>query len=165
MASVSLAAVAHRHNSVTGKHDMDGWLLENTGVVAVPGMTNGVTLDAGSLGVVVGDGWQGMIKHEFGGWWRTTPFTNPTVFTIDVTVIASEWAMTGTDPEWGVKPLEALAFSGPGSGWWTQFGPVSQPDFYWSGNRNGIWKPEDGDKTFTYTFNLPGLGCIKCLSR
>jgi len=138
--------------------DMDGWLLENAGVVTVPGMANGATLGAGSLGVAVGDQWQGMIKREFGAWWQETPFTKWTTFTIDVTVIASEWAMTGTDPEWGVKPLEALAFSGPGSGWWMQFGPAVLPDFSGDGTRMGIWKPEDGDKTFTYTFNLKGLG-------
>lgn len=158
MASVSLAEVVPPVQLGSWEADMDGWLLENTGVVAVPGMTSGVTLGAGSLGVAVGDGWQGMIKREFGAWWQETPFTNPTVFTIDVTVIASEWAMTGMDPEWGVKPLEALAFSGPGSGWWTQFSPVSQPDFSGDGSRLGIWKPEDGDKTATYTFNLTGLG-------
>ena len=156
VASVSLAAAPGLIGS--WESDMDGWLLGNAGVVAVPGMTSGVTVGAGSLGVAVGDGWQELIKYEFGGWWQETPFTNPTRFSIDVTVIASEWAMTGVDPEWGVKPLEALVFSGPGSGWWMQFAPVVLPDFSGDGSRMGIWKPEDGDKTFTYTFNLPGLG-------
>ena len=99
-----------------------------------------------------------MLKNEYGFWWQETPFTNPTIFTIDVTMIASEWVMSGADPEWGVKPLEDLVMSGPGSGWWMQFSPVVLPDFSGDGTRNGIWLPEDGDKTFTYTFNLPGVG-------
>jgi len=157
MASVSLAAVVPPALVGNWESTMDGWTAA-AAAVAVPGMTDGVTLDSGSLGVAVGDGWQEMIRQSYGAWWEATPFTNATVFSIDVTVKASEWAMTGVDPEWGVKPMEALAFSGPGSGWWMQFAPDVLPDFSGDGSRMGIWKPEDGDKTFRYSFSLPALG-------
>jgi hypothetical protein len=135
---------------------MDGWVAQGT-TVAVPGLPIG----AGTgLGVAAADGWQAAITKEWGAWWQETPFTNATKFSIDVTLIASEWAMTGVDPQWGVKPLEAIVVAGPDpvTNWWLQLSPVSLPNFSGDGSRNGIWKPEDGDKTATYTFALPALG-------
>ena len=136
---------------------MDGWTAQGTSM-AFPGQANGATLGTGSLGVLAQDGWQAAIKSEYGAWYQETPFTNNTIFSIDVTVIASEWIMTGVSPEWGVKPLEALVMAGPGNGWWEQLSPVTSPDFDGLGDRLGVWKPEDGDKTVTYTFAIPGEG-------
>ena len=160
MASVSLAAVVP--DALVGNWEganMDGWAAAGTSV-AVPGMTSGVTLDEGSIGVAAADAWQAAISTSFGGWWEATPFIKATVFSVDVTVIASEWAMTGVDPEWGVKPVECIVVAGPDpiTNWWLQITPVVLPDFSGLGDRNGVWKPEDGDKTFTYTFAIPALG-------
>ncbi len=164
MASVSLAVVDTPAPALIGNWEgtsMDGWLVNTDAgstAVAMPGMTNGVTKDAGSLGVLFADGWHQVLHREFGAWWMETPFTNDTKFTIDVTLIASEWAMTGTDPEWGVKPLEKLMMSGPGTGWWKEISPVAYPDFGNGVGNEGIWKPENGDVTVTYTFMIPGIG-------
>jgi hypothetical protein len=142
---------------------MDGWAANGT-TAAVPGMTDGVTLGVGSLGTASADGWQGVIKTSFGGWWEPTPFTNATIFSVDVTVKASEWALSasnGTNNPWGVHPLEAIVVAGPGmSNWWLQISPIAQPDFSGDGSRMGVWKPVDGDKTFTYQFAIPAMGGI-----
>ena len=160
MASVSLALEPSPQAppSLLGSWDagMDGWTTVDAGVVAVPGMPVGAGL---GLGVSAPDGWHKIIQQTYGNWWQyEIPFVNPTIFSVDVTVKAAEWAMTGNDPEWGVKPLEALAMSGPGNGWWAQYSPITLPDFDGLGDRLGVWKPVDGDKTFTYQFAIAGEG-------
>jgi hypothetical protein len=136
--------------------NMDWWSVQGS-TAAVPGMTTGVTLGTGSLAFAAEDGLQAAIKQEWGAWWGT-PFTNATKFSIDVTVIASEWALGGTNP-WGQRPLEAIVIAGPGpSNWWLPLSPETLPDFDGLGDRNGIWRPEDGDKTVTYIFDIPAQG-------
>jgi hypothetical protein len=134
---------------------MDGWVAQGT-TVAVPGMV--ISPTSTGLGVAAADGWQAAIKSEYGAWWQETPFTNATKFSIDITVKASEWGVSGVEPQWGVKPLEAIVLAGPGNGWWRQLSPDVLPNFNGLGDRNGVWKPEDGDKTVTYVFSIPGEG-------
>jgi hypothetical protein len=159
--AMASASYAYALPELTGNWEtgMDGWVAQGTSV-AVPGLPIGAGI---GLGVAAADGWQAAIKKEYGAWWQETPFTNATKFSIDITVKASEWAMTGVEPEWGVKPLEAIVIAGNGaSGWWLQISPDVLPNFSGDGSRNGIWKPEDGDKTATYVFSIPaqGIGAV-----
>jgi hypothetical protein len=127
---------------------MDSWSAQN-GAVAVTGLTTGVTLDAASLGVVrdaVGntDTWYQYLKTDFGGWWHSTPFTNATTFTCDVTVIASEWTMGAG--EW-FNPLSNIVTAGNGDNWWYQ------------ANTGGAvnWDPSMGDMTWHVSFAIPAM--------
>jgi hypothetical protein len=126
--------------------NMDSWSTQN-GAVAVPGMTTGVTRGAGSLGVARAgtntDTWYQFLKTDFGGWWHSTPFTNATKFTIDVTVIASEWQMD--EGEW-FNPLSNII---PGNDWWDWWWPIvgSATD----------WNPSMGDMTWHCSFNIPAM--------
>jgi hypothetical protein len=139
MASTSFA---YALPEVTGNWEgtnMDGWAA-NTDTVAVPGLTNGVTLDSGSLGLIPINGWQTCLTKEWGFWWTETPFNaGPTKLTFDLTMIASEWVVA--EGEW-VQPLESVIMAGP-SNWWNQL--VKHVD----------WNPIDGDKTFHVSVNLP----------
>jgi hypothetical protein len=125
----------------------DSWNSNNSSVL-VPGLTNGVTLGTGSLGVVVGgtDTWNQFAKTDFGGWWHSTPFTNATTFTIDVTLVASEWTMGAG--EW-FNPLSNVIIAGAGSGgWWDQYNADTTVN----------WDPSMGDKTWHVTFNINAQG-------
>jgi hypothetical protein len=166
MASVSLAYQPSpvAIPSVIGNWEgtnMDGWFtLNNT--VAVPGLTNGVTLDAGSLGTVAGtydhydgttflgnyqDTWNQFLKHDFGGWgWQLSPFVFGQTIEVDVTLIASEWTMDAG--EW-LNPLSNMILAGNGSGgWWIDPGVA--------GSHN--WNPSEGDVTFHVTAKFAGQG-------
>jgi hypothetical protein len=141
---------------------MDDWAAFDSNTVATPGMSLGVTLGSHSLGMSNAVGWHQTLKKSWGAWWQVTPFQNATTVSIDVTMIASEWTLgsaivEGEETHWGVKPLENLIVAGP-SNWWEQLSPVTLPDFNGDGNRPGVWKPSDGDKTVTYTFNVPARG-------
>jgi hypothetical protein len=140
--------------------NMDGWNTNN-GSVAIPGLTDGVTLGTGSLGVVgqpyehfnngVSQGtwqdtWNQYAKKDFGNMWQGTPFANATTFTVDVTLIASQWTMDAG--EW-INPLSDLVLAGNGSGgWWDQYNV--------SGTHN--WNPSEGDVTFHITVPLRAQG-------
>jgi len=139
------------------ENSLDGWETFDANTQATPGMSQGVTLGNYSLEMSNVDGWQQALVKSWGDWWQLTPFENATTFSIDVTLIASEWSMTDTDAQWGIKPLENVVMAGP-SNWWEQLNPVTQPDFSGDGSRLGVWKPVDGDKTVTYTFNIPARG-------
>jgi hypothetical protein len=121
--------------------DMDGWTAQN-GAAAVPGLTNGVTLDNASLGLIPTAGWCQAMFKEWGGWWQETPFTGATKLTFDITMIASEWVLA--EGEW-VQPLESIILQGPDN-WWKQYS--HQVD----------WNPSQGDMTFHVEINLAGIG-------
>jgi hypothetical protein len=135
---------------------MDGWSAEG-GAVAVPGMTVGVTLGSGSLGVVAPQAWSTTLIKTWGNYWDVgTPFVNATTFTVDVTLIASEWTDTG----WGVKPMEGIAMTGAVPGGWIFINPVAFPNFDGTGLNNGVWHKADGDWSGTYTYLIPAFGAI-----
>jgi hypothetical protein len=141
---------------------LEDWAVVDTNFAATPGMTPGATLHSHSLGISAAtdkaDGWKEVIQKSWGGWWQLTPFQNETTVSVDVTVIASEWALDSNDGnDWGIKPIENLVVAGP-SNWWEQLTPNTIPDFSGDSNRPGVWKPVDGDTTFTYTFTVPGRG-------
>lgn len=123
--------------------NMDGWVAQN-GAVAVPGLTNGVTLDSGSLGLIPTTGWCQAMYKEWGGWWQETPFTNATTLTFDLTMIASEWVLA--EGEW-VQPLESVVFQGPNN-WWQQI------------SHHVDWAPWEGDKTFHVSIAVPAAGNV-----
>ena len=136
---------------------MDGWEVSDSNFVATSGMTPGATLHNHSLGVTDPlEGWRQIIDKSWGGWWQLTPFQNATTVSVDVTMIASEWTLSPDNND-GIKPLDNLIVTGP-SNWWEQISPATYPDFNSDANRVGYWKPEDGDKTVTYTFNLAARG-------
>ncbi len=138
---------------------MDGWEVGDVNFAATPGMTPGATLHSHSLGVsVVTDtagGWKMIIDRIWSNG-QVTPFQYATTVSVDVTMIASEWTIS-PDHNDGIKPLDNIVVMGPTS-WWEQISPVTYPDFNSDANRAGYWKPEDGDKTVTYTFNLAARG-------
>ena len=140
MASVSLAAEPGLIGS--WEADTDGWVAIGTNVI-VPGLPYGVTQGAGSLGLVANNGWTQVMQKEWGGWWQETPFSNPTILTFDLTMIASEWVVA--EGEW-VQPLESIIMAGPNN-WWNQI------------SHHVDWNPVvDGDKTFHVSIALPGVG-------
>jgi hypothetical protein len=136
---------------------MDDWEVSDSAFVATPGTTTGATLHDYSLGVTTDtqNGWRQIINKSWGGWWQLTPFQYATTVSVDVTMIASEWTLSPDSN--GIYPLQNLIVVGP-SNWWEQISPVTYPDFNSDANRPGLWKPEDGDKTVTYTFNLAARG-------
>ena len=139
-----LVSISHGY-TVTGNWEgtnMDGWVANGTNV-AVPGLTNGVTLGEGSLGLIPDNGWAQALTKEWGFWSTETPFSYPTMLTFDITMIASEWIIA--EGEW-VQPLESIIMAGPDN-WWKQI------------THHVDWNPVvDGDKTFHVSIALPGVG-------
>jgi len=148
MASTSFA---YALPEVTGNWEgtnMDGWVPQGTNV-AVPGLTNGVTLDSGSLGLIPDNGWAQSMYKEWGGWWQETPFSYATDLSFDLTMIASEWVVA--EGEW-VQPLESIIMQGPDN-WWKQI------------SHHIDWAPWEGDKTFHASIALPAVGIATTFQR
>jgi hypothetical protein len=150
IASVSFADTFTVPPVVVGNWEgtnMDSWSAQN-GAIAIPGQTEGVTLDSGSLAAARAgtntDTWYQFLKTDFGGWWHNTPFQTATTFKIDVKVIASEWQMDAG--EW-FSPLSNIVTAGNGDGWWYQ------------ANNGGTtnWDPSMGDMTWTCSFAIPAM--------
>ncbi len=141
---------------------MDGWnVLAGSSVYSSDSRV--VTLDDQALGMWEGQDWIQMLNR---GWSHYDAHTQLGLMyggtiTIDVTVLAEEWDLgsaldtEGQETHWGIKPLENIVLQTDVVGWWGQLSPDVQPDFSGLGDRDGVWKPEDGDQQFTYTFTVP----------
>jgi len=139
---------------------MDGWVV-NAGTGAYSTDSRVVTLGSQALAMYEGEGW---IQELQGAYAWNNPERDRLRFggtvTIDVSVLAEEWELgsaldsAGNETHWGIKPLENLIIQS-NTNWWQQLSPVVQPNFSGDGTRDGVYKPEDGDKQFTYTFTLP----------
>ena len=125
---------------------MDGWDISGfhgSGVsAAVPGQPTGATLGTGAVAcVLVQTGWTGSNEQQLIGRYLTASdqallATNTAKFSVDITLVASEWAGSG----W-FNVIEAIAIWGP----WTEYTVVGGTYTY---------SPSLGNVTKTLTFNL-----------
>ena len=143
LASVSYGGVIGNWES-----GMDGWDSPSwgTGVTAiVPGQPTGATLGTGAIAcVTVQTGWTGtndlnLLHRQLTAADQALLATNTAVFSIDVTIVASEW-VAGTSGGW-FNPIDSLSIWNP----WT--GYVANGTGY-------TWDTSQGNVTKHLTFNL-----------
>jgi len=132
----------------------DGWEATNGSTFTYSGDSRVVALDTQALGIWAGAGWQMESKL----WWSNATAVGKGVLNggkIEVTVsmLAEEWELGGENP-WGIKPLENIILQSDFN-WWQQLAPDVLPDFGNGPEGMGVWKPENGDAQFRYSFTVP----------
>jgi hypothetical protein len=126
----------------------DGWSGNVSGVVAVPSLTTGVTLNKGSLGVYVPQQWVPVdtywaLKRD-----GVVNLTGQTEIKLDVTFIASEWQVN-----WNWLKVDKLAINSAAG--WREFSPTAIDRV--TGLPTSLdWGPWLPDAYRTYSWDISG---------
>ena len=149
---VALLLASTSYGTIIGnwENGMDGWDITGFGgngvSAAVAGQPTGHTLGTGAIAcVTIQTGWTGgndqqLLHRNLTAADQALLATNTAKFSIDVTLIASEWT-TGAGGTGWFNPIDALVIWNP----WTQWTSVGG---------TYTWTPGSGNVTKTLTFNL-----------